>query len=57
MLEKKMVWPLLAILDIQVTRVVELMELRSVEAAVVCLSMSIVNKFCICCEEQVFHSQ
>jgi hypothetical protein len=38
MLEKKMVSPLLAILDIQVTHVMELMQLGSVAAAVVCLS-------------------
>jgi hypothetical protein len=47
MLEKKMVSPLLAVLDIQVTHVIELTQLGSVAAAAVVPVMSVVNKFCI----------
>jgi hypothetical protein len=47
MVDKKMVLPLLAVLDIQVTRVVESTQIGSVAAAAVVPIMSVVNKFCI----------
>jgi hypothetical protein len=47
MVDKKMVSPLLAVLDIQVTRVVELNLIGSVAAAAAVPIMSVVNKFCV----------
>jgi hypothetical protein len=47
MVEQKQVLPLLAVLDIQVTRVVELSQSSSAAAAAVVPILSVVNKFCI----------
>ena len=47
MVEQKHVLPLLAVLDIQVTRVVELSQSSSAATAAVVPILSVVNKFCI----------